>query len=161
MATISVGAGNFLRPYRKCEIRNFPEDATQVFKKGDIVILSSTGGKEDKIKLSGADPTAKLIGVAGADATGVEGTLVPVYLFTDRSEFIIHMVDTQTVNRADINVSYGVARDGTNLIWRLDNTETIAKVFEVVGLIDAHGDVNGRVVVRPTTATHKLAFGVN
>jgi hypothetical protein len=161
MATIVVGTGNILRPYRKCEIRNFPEDASQTFKKGEILILSSTGGKEDKVKIAGADPTAKMVGVAGADASGVEGTLIPVYLFTDRSEFLIHMGDTQTVARTDLNVSYGVVRDSTNVIWRLDNTETTAKVFEVVGLIDAHGDVNGRVVVRPTTATHKLAFGVN
>jgi len=161
MATISVGSGNYLRPYRNVDVRNYPEDASQTFKRGDILIFSSTSGKEDKVKLAGADPTAKLIGVAAADASGVEGTTIPVWLFTERSEFRIHYVDTQTVSRADINVSYGVARDATNLIWRLDNTETTAKVFEVVQLLDAHGDVNGAVVVRPTTATQKLVFGAN
>lgn len=161
MATISVGSGNYLRPYRNVRVRSYPEDASQTFKRGAIVIFSSTSGKENELKEAGADPTAKMLGVALADASGTEGTLIPVALFTENSEFQVHYADTQTVSRADLNVSYGVVKDSTNNIWRLDNTETTAKVFEVVELIDAHGDVNGRVVVRPTTATQKLVYGAN
>lgn len=161
MATISVGSGSYLRPYRNVDVRNYPEDASQTFKRGDILIFSSTSGKEDKVKQAAANPQAKLVGVAGADASGTEGTLIPVWLFADRAEFRIHYVDTQTISRADLNVSYGVARDSTNNIWRLDNTNTTQKVFEVVQLLDAHGDVNGAVVVRPTTVTQKFVHGVN
>jgi len=161
MSTIAVGSGNIIRPFRHVRIQHYPEDASQSFKKGEPVIFSSTGGKENKIKISGADPTALLIGIAAADASGVEGTMVPVWLFTSDAEFRIQMADTQSVNRADRQVSYGIVKDATNVIWRLDNTETTAKVFVVTEFIDAHGDVNGAVVVRPTTATHKVLFGVN
>jgi len=161
MATISVGSGNILRPYRHVQVRHFPEDASQTFKRGEIVIFSSTSGKENKIKIAGADPTALLIGVAAADASGVEGTMIPVWLFQPGAEFRINVGDTQTLDRADRQVAYGVVRDATNVIWRLDRTETTAKVFEVVELLDAHGDVNGAVVVTPTTATQKILFGAN
>jgi hypothetical protein len=161
MATISVGSGNYLRPYRNVRIANFPEDASQSFKRGAIVIYSATSGKENKIKEAGADPTALMLGVCLADASGTEGTMLPVALFTPDAEFVIHMVDTQTLDRSKLGTSYGVLKDGTYNIWRLDNTETTAKVFVIVQLLDAHGDANGRCVVRPTTATQKLTYGAN
>lgn len=161
MATISVGSGNYLRPYRNVRIQHFPEAASQSFKRGEIVIRETAANKGHQVKISGADPTAGLLGVAAADASGVEGTMIPVWLFTNSSEFVIHYGDTQALDNDDVGVSYGVVKDATNVIWRLDNTETTAKVFEVVQLLDAAADVNGRAVVRPTTATHKLQYGVN
>jgi len=161
MATISVGSGNYLRPYRNVRVQHFPEAASQSFKRGEILIRETVADKGHEVKISGADPTAGLLGVAAADASGTEGTKIPVWLFTPEAEFIIHYGSGQALDNDDVGVAYGVVKDGTNVIWRLDNTETTAKVFEVVQLLDAHADVNGRAVVRFTTATLKGQYGIN
>lgn len=158
MATISVGSGNIARPYRNTRVQHFPEAASQTFKRGELVILQTTSDKGHQVTISGADPTAGILGIAAADASGTENTLIPVWLFTPDSEFLMHIADGQTLDNDDLGVGYGIVKDSTNTIWRVDRTETTAKVVVVVKLIDAHGDVNGRVVVRPHSGG-KPVFG--
>lgn len=147
--TYTMGPGNIIRPHRNVRVRHFREAASQSFVRGDILVLNTGSDKGDEVKLSGADPTTDraIVGVAGADASGTEGTLIPVYLFTPESEFVINSNGTLDVD--DISVQYGIARDGTNKIWQLDLAETTAKIFTILSLLDSAGDVNGRYVVKP------------
>lgn len=150
MATISVGAGNYARPYRNVRIRHFPEGASQTFKRGELLILILTADKGNKVGIASADPTTDraVVGFAAADASGVEGTMIPVWLATPEAEFVLHCESAGTIDNDDVSVQYGVVRDGTNVIWRVDRTESTAKLFTVLQLLDAHGDVNGRFVVK-------------
>lgn len=158
MATIAVGSGNYIRPYRNTRMQHFPEGASQTFKRGELLILITTADKGQKVQISGADPTAGVVGIAAADASGTEDTLVPVWLFTPDAEFVVHAGASQTLDNDDVSVGYGIVKDATNVIWRLDRTETTAKIFVVVKLLDVHGDVNGRYIVRPHTGGKPL-FG--
>lgn len=154
MATISVGPGSYIRPYRKPRVRHFLVGASQTILKGDPLILSATADAGNKVTIAGADPTADyhLVGFAAeAITTGSTVTAadkIPVWLATPDAEFVVHYADTQALDVDDIGTAYGIVADGTNDIWRLDDTETTAPVFMVIDLLDAHADVNGRAVVQ-------------
>jgi hypothetical protein len=145
MATLTVSSGDYIRPASSTgEIRHYGEGASQTFKKGDPVIFGSDADEEDLIKVAGADPAA-IIGFAAEDASGTKGTKIAVYC--GDTEFLVRVADTQTL---DVNMlkaaGFGIVADATNTIWRLDTGETTAKIFKVRRLVDAHGDVNGRVI---------------
>lgn len=165
MATISVGAGNYLRPIRNYRLRQFPVDTSQTVDLGDILVLSTDANEGNRVKVAGADPATdrSLVGVA-MEAITTTGTHVAatdkvlVALFTQDSEWLIHVEDTETIDNDAIGVEYGVVLDSTNNIWRLDQDETTAKVFRVLELPGAlgnadrwgvHGDTNGAYIVAP------------
>lgn len=150
MATLSVGAGNIVRPYRNCRVRHFKEGASQTFKMGEPVILSATSDKGNKITIAAADPQVDVVGFAAADASGTEDTMIPVWVADEDAEFLIHALDAQTVDVDDIGVNFGITKDSTNVIWRLDRTKTTTtlQALRVLELKDDHGDINGRYVVR-------------
>jgi len=156
--TFTVGKGNYIRPFRNCRLRTYKEAASQTFKVGDVLILQTTATKGDEVKIAAADPTTgTVIGMAAAAASGTEGTLIPVWMLDEQSEFVAHIQDAATLDVNNIGVDYGVVADATNQIWRLDNTETTAKVFCVIALGPrpdgvggncGHGDTNGTYIVR-------------
>lgn len=154
MATYVVGKGSYIRPLRSPRIRTLPEAASQTFIVGDPLILATASDKGNQCKISGADPSGTVIGFAMRAATGVENTEIQVAMLDEQAEFYVHVGDTQTLDADDIGVEYGIVADATNLIWRLDRTETSAKVFRVVdfavnpqtGVKFAHGDVNGAFI---------------
>lgn len=153
MATLSVGAGSWIRPYRLPRVKHYRVQINQVIRVGDPVVLSVTADQGDRIALAGADPAVDrgFVGFAAeAITTGATVTAeqkIPVWLVTQDSEFLVHVAAGQALDNDDISVEYGIVADATNLIWRLDKTETTAKIFRVLELKDAHGDVNGRLVV--------------
>ena len=148
MATIGVGKGSYIRPHRRVRMRSFPEDSSQTFIVGDPVILSTDSDEGNYIKIAGADPTTDrgFVGFAAAAATGTKGTMIPVWLATGDAEFIGHVQDSETLDNDDISVEFGIVADATNLIWRVDTSETSAKVVRILELVDAAGDTNGRVI---------------
>jgi len=149
--THSVGAGNYIRPYRRVRIRHFPEGASQSFKVGDPLILDTTSDKGHQVVLAGNDPTTgDVVGFAAEEATGVEGTLIAVWVLDGQGEFIAHVANSQALDNDDIGAEYGIVADGTNGIYRLDRTETTSKVFRVLEIAPghAHGDVNGAYIVK-------------
>lgn len=152
MATIGVGAGSYIRPHRRVRMRAFPEDSSQSFKVGDPVILSTDSDEGNYIKIAGADPTTDrgFVGFAAKAATGTKGTMIDVWLATGDAEFIGHVSGAaaadDTLDNDDIGVEYGIVVDSTNTIYRVDLSETTAKVVRILELVDAHGDTNGRVV---------------
>lgn len=152
--TYVVGQGSYIRPLRNDRIRTLPEAASQTFIIGDPLILNATSNKGNECKIAGADPSGTVIGFALKAASGVEGTEIQVAPLDEQAEFVVYVADTQTLDNDDIGVEYGIVADGTNLIYRLDRTETAAKVFRVVdfatnpqtGVKFAHGDVNGAYI---------------
>jgi len=134
-------------------VKHYRVQINQVIRVGDPVVLSVTADQGDRIALAAADPAVDrgFVGFAAeAITTGATVTAeqkIPVWLVTQDSEFLVHVANTQALDNDDISVEYGIVADATNLIWRLDKTETTAKIFRVLELKDAHGDVNGRLVV--------------
>ena len=152
MATLTVGSRNYVRPFRNCRVRHFRVDASQTIVVGDLVVLSTDADEGNRINKSGADPTTdrKIVGFAAeAITTGASPAAtdtIPVWLATGDAEFIGHVQDTGAIDNDDISTEYGMVNDSTNGIWRVDRTETTAKLVRVLELYDAHGVVNGRVV---------------
>lgn len=153
MATIGVGAGSYIRPHRRARTRTFRVDASQTIVVGDPVVLSTDSDEGNRIKKSGADPTTDrgFVGFAAAAiTTGASPTYpadsIPVWLATGDAEFIGHVQDAETLDNDDIGVEFGIVADATNGIWRVDTSETSAKVVRILELADEHGDTNGRVV---------------
>jgi hypothetical protein len=153
MATIGVSSGSYIRPYRNVRTRAFRVDASQTVDVGDILVLSADSDEGNRVKVASADPTTDraIVGVAAeAKTTGASPTAsdkVLVWLATGDAEFLAHCEDAAAIDNDDISVEYGTVLDSTNNIWRVDRSETSAKVFRVLELVDAHGDVNGRLVV--------------
>lgn len=153
MATISVSAGNYIRPHRNCRMRQFPVKVSQTILIGDPIILETTADLGHRVAKAGADPAAdrSFVGFAAeAITTGAVHVAstdkLLVWVAEQGSEFVVHVQDAGALDNDDIGVEYGIVADATNSIYRLDRTETTAKVFRVLELLDAHGDVNGRVV---------------
>lgn len=151
MATFTVSTGDYIRPYRNARLQAFPEAASQTFKKGDVLILQTTADKGHQVKVSGADPASgTVVGIAAEDASGTENTLIGVFVLDPQAEFVVRVGDTQAYDNDDVGDEFGIVADATNTIWRLDRTETTAKVFRVLGPAQGyvHGDVNAAVIVK-------------
>lgn len=148
MAAIGVGKGSYIRPYRRARMDAFPEDSSQTFIVGDPIVLSADSDEGNMIKIAGADPTTDraFVGFAASPATGVKGHMVDVWLATGDAEFIGHIEGTTALDNDMISTELGIVADATNLIWRVDSTETSAKVVRILKLADAHGDTAGRVI---------------
>lgn len=156
--TYVVGKGSYMRPVRNARIRTFPEKASQTFIVGDPLIKNTVSDKGNEVCISGADPAAgTVVGIAMKAASGVTGTPIEVAMLDEQGEFYMHVADGQALDNDDIGAEYGIVADSTFLIWRLDNTETSAKVFRVVdfatnpqtGVKFAHGDINGAYICTP------------
>lgn len=145
MATLTVSSGDYIRPASSMgEIRHYPEGASQSFKKGDPLIFGSDANQENYVKVAGADPGA-IVGFAAEDASGTTGTKIAVYC--GDTEFVVRVGDGQSVDVAQIKAAgFGIVADSSNAIWRLDTSETSAKIFKVRRLVDDNDDVNGRVI---------------
>jgi hypothetical protein len=148
MAAYTLSTGDYPRPYRNVRIEHFPEGASQTFAVGDIVILDTTSDKGDRIVVSGADPSSgTVVGVALEAASGVAETLIPVAVLDERGEFIIAALNA--LDRDDPGDEFGIVSDAT-VKWKLDQTETTAKVFHVLKLAPGyvHGDTGGKYIVK-------------
>lgn len=153
MATIGVGQGSYIRPRGKARVVWFPVETSQTIKIGYPLQLSTDSDEGNRVKKSAADPTTdrSFVGFAAADITTTSThnsvtDRIPVWVADVLTEFIVHCQDAETLDNDDISVEYGIVEDTTNLIYRLDTSETSAKVFRVLRLYDAHGDTNGRFV---------------
>lgn len=154
MATIGVSSGSYIRPHRNVRTKQFLVDVSQTILVGDPIVLGADSDEGNRVKKAGTDPTTdrKFIGFA-AEAITTPATFsaprdhVLVWLATQDAEFRVHCEDAAAIDNDDISVEYGIVADATNVIYRLDRTETTAKIFRVLELLDNHGDVNGRMVV--------------
>ncbi len=89
---------------------------------------------------------------------GVTKGLIQVYLAGLSNTFVGRVLTTQAISNDQIGVQYGLELDATNLIWRVDTTDTSNKVVQIVALYDNDGDINGRVIFKFLAAAN-LLFG--
>jgi hypothetical protein len=154
MATISVSSGSYVRPRYagKVRIKHYRVDLSQTVRRGDLMRLSTDSDEGNRIVVASADPTTDraIVGFAAeaitTDATGAATDVIPVWVADGEAEFVAHVQDAETTDNDDISVEYGMVRDATNNIWRVDTSETSAKVVRVLEVLGTVGDTNGQVV---------------
>lgn len=107
----------------------------------------------------GVGPSYQNIGnVATLVGNGATVGLVQVYIAHSEALWVGRAGNGQAISNDDIGQQYGAVRDATNLIWRVDNTNTTQKVFQIVGLFDTDGDINGRYIFK-IMGTANYLFG--
>lgn len=166
MAAISVGSGNYIRPWRNARLRQFPVAVSQTILNGDPIVLSTTTDLGHRVAKAGTDPATDR-GFVGFAAESITTTAthnaatdkLNVWVADENAEFLVHVADAQALDNDDVSVEYGIVADATNNIYRLDRTETTAKVFRVLEIpgfdsasmatrYGVHGDTNGAYVVQ-------------
>jgi hypothetical protein len=167
MATTFVPAtGDILRPYGKCKVKHYPEAASQTFKRGYPVILDAASN-ENRIRVSGNDPTAALVGIAAADATGVTGAMCPVWLAKPEYQFVGRTIAADAVDFSDIGAARALEAHGTLAIWVVDTSDAGADSVVVEHYINpdtqayqtAEGDFEVNVVFHFTAAATIFGTG--
>ena len=122
MAAFTPSAGNIMRPYGRCRIQHFPEDATQTFKRGYPVIMGGAG-VENRIKVAADNPTAAIVGVAAEDASGTTGNKVAVWIAQPELRFIVTTVAADAVDFTDRGAARALQAHASLLIWVVDTTD--------------------------------------
>ena len=122
MANFGRGSGDYIRPWRNVEVKHYPETASSTFKRGEVLVLGGAG-VENRVALSADNPTANIVGIAAADASGVTGAMVPVWLAKPNAEFIAKAIAGDAVDFTDLNAARAIQKDGTNVIWEVDTTD--------------------------------------
>lgn len=121
------------------------EEASQTYKQGAPLVYDSA-----EIEIwAGGTTTTKIIGIAAKDATGTAGSAVPYYEANDSNLFegsLINGTEAYTLLGTEVGNTYSLIASSND--WYVDVGDTDTPKVEVVGLIDAIGDVNPRVIVR-------------
>jgi hypothetical protein len=119
--------------------RTYPEAASQSFKRGDFVLLSS-----GKVTICGSDPAA-VLGVAAQDASGVTDTPVKVYIADKSTVFVGNLSSAIVSTVALVGVRYGTLLESG--IFTVNTADTTGPTVTIIGLDgrDAVGDTNARV----------------
>ncbi len=126
------------------------EEASQTYKAGAPLVYDATN-KDIEIWAGGTD-TTRIIGIAAKDATGTTAAAVPYYEANDYNLFegsLINGTDAYTLLGTEVGVQYSLVASSND--WYIDVTATGTDnpaIVEVVGLIDAVGDINPRVIAR-------------
>jgi len=166
MATITVGAGNTMRPYRRCRVQHFKEAASQTFIVGDVLILDTSAGV-GRVKVAGADPTP-IVGVAAEAASGVTDAKVAVYVATGIAEFRANCDSSAVLSTLAMTTQYGIVADSTNVsqrIWRVDTSDTTNPRVQITEVPNngggTYGDTNAEVVfqfINDTPTTRRTPY---
>lgn len=143
---------------------DWAEAATQTYATGALLVHSAGYAQE-----SGADPADKTV-LGFANGPGQNGTLgqynahfTPVFpgSMIEANLCAGASANTKALAQTDVGVAYGMIKRTVSgeQHWVLDSTETDAGdvIARVVGLRDAVGDINGRVLAVIVSA--KCAFG--
>lgn len=145
MATIALQRVQLANP-KKATIRAFPEAASQSFKAGEFVYLSS-----GKVTVCASD-TAHILGMAMHDASGTTDADVLVAVADGETEFemnVYHATPGSAITAiTQIGAEYGLVVASNK--HYLDLAETTADAFQIQSLSpkDAVGDTYGRVIVK-------------
>jgi len=145
MVTFTVGAGDGFRELRTTRIMYFLEGAAQTFKVGAVVVL--TAGKAVK---GATAAVAAILGIAAEAASGITDRKLGVLVADENSEFQGRVQDTGVLALALVGAQFGLILDsvGGKDIFRVNIADTTNKAVIITELIDAVGDVNGRVAFK-------------
>jgi hypothetical protein len=154
MATTFVpGSGDGFRPWGRSKVQHFPEAASQTFKRGYPVILDAAS-TEGRVRVASNDPTAAIVGVAAADASGTTGAMVPVWLAKPELQFIGRTIASDPIDFTDIGSARAIEAHASLAIWVVDTTDAGADSVVIEHYINpdtkayltAEGDSEGEVV---------------
>jgi hypothetical protein len=125
-----------------------PEAATQTFKRGDLVILSSG-------KVAVATDDLDVWGVAMVDATGTTDTSLPIYTIHASDKFIAEASTTTAVSNQGTN--YALVMTSGSMAVNPGSTTTPGFVIESLDPRDgATTGAGGRVIGRFAVASDGL-----
>lgn len=152
-ATFVPSAGDIIRPYGRCRVKHYPEDASQTFKRGYPVILGGAG-VENKIKVAANDPTAAIVGIAAADASGVTGAMCPVWTAQPEMRFQARTIASVAIDFTATGVAKALEAHATLAIWVVDigdsgNDSVVVEEFHdpvTNALQTAEGDFEANVI---------------
>jgi hypothetical protein len=90
------------------------------------------------------------VGIAAEAASGVTGRKIGVYMADENTEYQARVADTGTLALANVGAQFGLTYDvaAGRDIFRVNLADTTNKAVTVTELIDAVGDVNGKVVCK-------------
>ncbi len=129
----------------------FPEASTQTFKEGEFVRLVS-GYLE--VAATGA---TQILGIATMDASGTQGTKIPVMMLDLNHNIIINLKGNASADYVLAQTDLGVAYDiqVSSNTWTLNQSDTTNPKFKVVEFHPnyAVGDTNAWVYAQPLAAT--------
>jgi len=145
MATVNRQPG---KVYSSYTLLYFPEGSNQSFKKGEFVYLDSNG----YLVVCPSD-SAKIAGMALADASGTQGTAIPIAVAEPGTRFVLNVYHSTAAsavtNKNQVGKKYGLYRDTSNYRHYVDLTDTSNTRLVVVDLYpgDNEGDQYGRLIV--------------
>jgi hypothetical protein len=148
---MAITAESKIRPWKNVEIRHYPEDASQTFKRGEVLILGGAG-VENKVKVAASNPTAAIVGIAAENASGVTGNKVAVYLAKPESVFVGYIDGTDAVDFTDIGAARALEDNATEEVWTIETDD--AGNDSVVVL--AYRDVTTKQVLTAEGGTEAL-----
>lgn len=118
--TYAVSAGDICRPLGEARLKWFPEDATQSFQIGDLLIQGGAG-LENKVKVASDNPTAAIVGIAAGAASGTTDNMVPVWCGDPQVLFIARAVAADGLDYSDIGTARSLKAHATHThLWVVD-----------------------------------------
>jgi hypothetical protein len=117
-----VSTGDYIRPWRNCTLKHYPEAASQTFKTG-AVLIRDAASTENRVKIAGDNPTSGIIGIAAEDASGTTGNKVGVWLAEPEAYFVGRGDATDGVDFTDLGVKKALEIDATYTIWRVETDD--------------------------------------
>lgn len=152
-----------LRSSVPVQYREYPEQASQSFKKGQWVTVNSAG----QIAIFAADGANlastgdKLVGIAQENATGTQGTLITVALFDGNLEALIPVYSATPASAITaqtlVDETYVVRNVGGVPMVMLDTTTNPTIIVTDILRDEAVGSAYGFVAVRPIAAERLTA----
>lgn len=148
MATFTVTAKDYIKPYSTNLNRTGsagPEAASQTFGLGAPLIFDTTAGHENRLKVTGADATSGIVGVASTAATGTTDSQITYWIADNGNQFVGRIQGSAALDYTQVGLQCGLVIDTTvsPSIYRVDTSDTTNKSVEITGLVDEDGDVNG------------------
>lgn len=139
MATLQRLSPAGIQNWNEALVRSFPEAATQTFKVGDLVTLSS--GKIQAPVAAGNNLGANddPVGMALEDATGTTNTMLRVYVFALPTIIrlqVYHGTPASAITAyTQIGTSYEL-RYHTGAIWCVDISSTTNTKGKILGIVN-------------------------
>ena len=128
-----------------------PEEASQTFENGSLLIADVTSGE---VEQAAGEPVALILGISHGPASTVTGTDVMYTLAGPNTVFegnIGTSVTAGDIAADDLFEAYPM--NVTSEDWFVDKTDNSNPCVQVVGFRDAIGTTNGRIYFKFLTST--------
>lgn len=126
------------------------EEASQTFLAGAPLVRDSSSKELEE--WAGGTDAALIVGIAAHDASGTAATKVGYYEANDSlliEGSLINGTNAYTLLGTEVGKTYSLVAASSK--WYIDVADETTDIVVVVGLVDAVGDVNPRVIARFVT----------